>query len=207
MTARILQAARELSLLTAVEARLRHPGARLVPYRQSRVRLDGELRGGGRLEVGVRWPRGFFAPTEFILQSEATCTVDQTFSLYAGSSVEVVPGARLNLGGGYANQGASITCFEEISIGRDVAIGPEVMIRDSDSHIITGSTRGSTAPITIGDRVWIGARALVLKGVTIGDGAIVAAGAVVTRDVEAGTLVAGVPARYVRHATWEHETD
>jgi hypothetical protein len=207
MTARILQAAWELSLRSAVEARLRHPGARLVPYRRSRVRLDGELRGGGRLEVGVRWPNGFFAPTEFILQQGATCTVTETFALYAGCSVDVVPGARLNLGGGYANQGVAITCFEEISIGRDIAIGPEVMIRDSDSHLITGSARGSTAPIRIGDRVWIGARAMILKGVTIGDGAIVAAGAVVTKDVEAGTLVAGVPARYVRHAIWEHEPD
>jgi acetyltransferase-like isoleucine patch superfamily enzyme len=86
-----------------------------------------------------------------------------------------------------------------------VAIGPDVFIRDSDSHLISGSDRSATEPIRIGDRVWIGARAVILKGVTIGDGAIVAAGAVVTRDVEAGTLVAGVPAKYVRHATWEHE--
>ena len=62
-----------------------------------------------------------------------------------------------------------------------------------------------TQPITIGDHVWVGERAMILKGVTVGDGAVIAAGAVVTRDVEPGTLVAGVPARYVRHATWTHE--
>jgi acetyltransferase-like isoleucine patch superfamily enzyme len=117
----------------------------------------------------------------------------------------VVEGAHLTLGGGYANHGVALVCFQEIAIGRDVAIGPEVFIRDSDSHIITGSGRSSTEPIRIGDRVWIGARAVILKGVTIGDGAIVAAGSVVTKDVAPGTLVGGVPAKFIREATWEHE--
>lgn len=54
------------------------------------------------------------------------------------------------------------------------------------------------APIRVGNGVWIGARAVVLPGVTLGDGAVVAAGAVVTRDVPPDTLVAGVPARSIR---------
>jgi acetyltransferase-like isoleucine patch superfamily enzyme len=53
-------------------------------------------------------------------------------------------------------------------------------------------------PTKIGRDVWIGANAVILGGVTIGDGAVVAAGAVVTKDVEAGAIVAGVPARLVR---------
>ena len=57
---------------------------------------------------------------------------------------------------------------------------------------------GKTAPIHIGDDVWLATRAIVLRGVTIGDGAVVAAGAVVTRDVPERTLVAGVPARRIR---------
>ncbi|MBC8076121.1 MAG: hypothetical protein H7Y32_08620 [Chloroflexales bacterium] len=54
------------------------------------------------------------------------------------------------------------------------------------------------APVVIGRNVWVGAKATILQGVTIGDGAVVAAGAVVTRDVAAYTLVAGVPARPIR---------
>jgi acetyltransferase-like isoleucine patch superfamily enzyme len=207
MSSRIAHAARELSLRDAVGARLRRPGARVVPYRKARMRLDGEIDGGGRLEVGPRWPGGFFRPTQLIVHGGGSCTVTETFTLYSGGSLEVVEGAHLALGGGYANNGAAIVCFKEISIGRDVAIGPEVMIRDSDSHIISGSGRPATAPIRIGDRVWIGARAVILKGVTIGDGAIVAAGSVVTRDVAPGTLVGGVPAKFIRAATWEHEPE
>lgn len=54
------------------------------------------------------------------------------------------------------------------------------------------------APIHIGKRMWIGANATVLPGVTIGDGAVVAAGAVVTKDVPENTVVGGVPARVMR---------
>jgi acetyltransferase-like isoleucine patch superfamily enzyme len=53
-------------------------------------------------------------------------------------------------------------------------------------------------PITIGNNVWIGSNVTICPGVVIGDGAIIAAGSVVTKDVASETVVAGVPARYVR---------
>jgi acetyltransferase-like isoleucine patch superfamily enzyme len=72
---------------------------------------------------------------------------------------------------------------------------------DTNHHHIAGSP--TTAPTLIGAHVWIGARALVLRGVTIGDGAVVAAGAVVTTDVPSGALVGGNPARVIReHVAW-----
>ena len=55
-----------------------------------------------------------------------------------------------------------------------------------------------SAPMIIKDNVWIGMSAIILKGVTIGEGAIVAAGAVVTRDVPAHAIVAGVPAKVIK---------
>lgn len=194
----------EVSLPGALGARLRRPGARVVPYRQARLRLLGAIDGGGRLGVGKRWPDGNFAPSELIVRAGAHCRVEGEFDLYAGSSVIVERDAQLLLGSGFTNNGASIVCFAEISIGHDVAIGPEVYIRDSDSHVISDSSGPATQPITIGDHVWIGARAMVLKGVTINDGAIVAAGAIVTKDVPPETLVAGAPARVIRTATWTH---
>jgi acetyltransferase-like isoleucine patch superfamily enzyme len=55
-----------------------------------------------------------------------------------------------------------------------------------------------TKPIVVEDEVWIGGGAIITQGVKIGRGAVVAGGAVVTRDVEPGTIVGGVPARFIR---------
>jgi acetyltransferase-like isoleucine patch superfamily enzyme len=98
----------------------------------------------------------------------------------------------------YLNRRTEIVARREVVVGAHCAISWDVVITDSDEH--WREDVEMVQPVRIGDRVWIGARAIVLKGVTIGDGAIVAAGAVVTRDVPPGTLVAGVPARVVREA-------
>ena len=83
-------------------------------------------------------------------------------------------------------------------------ISEDVIIRDSDNHCIKKTGYQKTKPIYIGNHVWIGLRATVLKGVTIGDGAIVAAGAVVNKDVPPKTLVGGVPARIIsKNVEWE----
>jgi acetyltransferase-like isoleucine patch superfamily enzyme len=72
-----------------------------------------------------------------------------------------------------------------------------VSIFDNDWHRVDDKAE-TWAPVAIGNNVWIGLNATVLKGVTIGDGAVVAAGAVVTRSVPPKCLVAGVPARIVK---------
>ena len=85
----------------------------------------------------------------------------------------------------------------KITIGTKVAISREAFICTA-SHDITKPNRPLvTAPITICDGVWIGARAIVLPGVTIGEGAVVAAGAVVTKDVAPYAIVGGVPAKTI----------
>jgi acetyltransferase-like isoleucine patch superfamily enzyme len=92
-------------------------------------------------------------------------------------------------------------CDQAITLGADCAISWDVQFIDSDQHQIEGGP--GAAEIHVGDHVWIGQRALILKGVKIGDGAVVAAGSIVTHDVPAHSLVAGVPARVIRdHLAW-----
>ena len=87
---------------------------------------------------------------------------------------------------------------DKIRIGTKVAISREAFICTA-SHDITKPNRPLvTAPITICDGVWIGARAIILPGVTIGEGSVIAAGAVVTKDIPPRTLVAEVPAKVVK---------
>lgn len=90
-----------------------------------------------------------------------------------------------------------------IEIGNEVMLGPRVTIWGREHETAKGtsmmSQRKVSKKIVIGDDVWIGAHAVVLKGVTVGNGAVVAAGAVVTKDVPEFAFVAGVPAVVIKY--------
>jgi acetyltransferase-like isoleucine patch superfamily enzyme len=89
-----------------------------------------------------------------------------------------------------------------ITIGENCRLGPEVFVTASDYGRAPGQNMAEQVrderDITIGDDVWLGARVFVGTGVTIGDGCVVSANSVVTRDLPAGSIAAGVPARVVR---------
>lgn len=89
-----------------------------------------------------------------------------------------------------------------IKIGSHVLFGPGVAVISSNHGIAPGKLireqPDEDAPIVIGNDVWLGAYVVVTAGCTIGDGCVVGAGAVVTRDLPAGTLCAGVPAKVLR---------
>lgn len=99
------------------------------------------------------------------------------------------------------NIGCLLNLGDKITIGNHVGFGQQVMIL-TESHAIgpaeyrSGELRPK--PVKIGNGCWVGARAMILPGVTIGDGAVVAAGAIVTKDVPPHTVVAGIPAKVIR---------
>ena len=117
------------------------------------------------------------------------------------------PGAVIRIGRGTGISGGSICAAVSVTIGERCLIGADVAIVDTDFHAHdparrdTGWDDVASAAVHIGDDVFIGTRALILKGVRIGDGAVVGAGAVVTRSVPAHATVAGNPAVVVRAAT------
>ncbi len=112
--------------------------------------------------------------------------------------------AALIIGDDFGMTGGSLVCDQRITIGDRVWVGANAVICDTDFHPLDPEQRrldplaANTAPITIADDVFIGMQALILKGVSIGEGAVIAAGSVVTRDVPAGSVVAGNPARVIR---------
>lgn len=124
--------------------------------------------------------------------------VDESFAFFppfytdCGKNINIGKNVFLNMGCKFQDQGG-------IFIGDGTLIGHNVVLATLN-HAMDPEERSSMipAPIHIGKRVWIGANATVLPGVTIGDGAIVAAGAVVTKDVPENTVVGGVPARVLR---------
>lgn len=139
----------------------------------------------------------FISPSALIMKENSSLEVDH-FVIGSGSNVFIGNGAKLKLGSGYIDRKAVIYCYQDVSIGQDVMIAEDVMIRDSNNHTIAYEGYVKDAPVVICDKVWIGARATILCGVTIGEGSVVAAGSVVTKDVPAHCLVGGVPTKILK---------
>ncbi len=100
----------------------------------------------------------------------------------------------------FINSGCCLQDQGGITIGDGCLIGHQVVFATLN-HDLSPDNRNdmSAAPIVLGKNVWIGAHATILQGVTIGDGAVIAAGAVVTKDVPAKAVVAGVPAKIKKY--------
>lgn len=118
-------------------------------------------------------------------------------SFFPGVRLEVLEGGHIFIGNGtYLNRNTEIIAQQEVRIGRDCMIAWDVVIMDTDQHSLDdGPPVGK--PVIIGDHVWIGCRALILKGAHIGDHAVIGAGAIVTHDVPPGGIVTG-PAATLR---------
>lgn len=170
---------------------LSYPAVKISISRKARLKLLGDL------VLGQPQCPGSSLETRILLENEGKWLATGNFAVYAGSFVRVLKNGVLQTASGFINENVQITCAEKITIGDDCNIGRDVIIRDYDGHTIDPS-QPISAPVRIGEHVWIGQRAMILKGVTIGDGAVIAAGAVVTHDVPAGALAAGVPAKVIR---------
>jgi acetyltransferase-like isoleucine patch superfamily enzyme len=114
---------------------------------------------------------------------------------FSGVRLECWPGATITIGDGtYLNRNTEIVAARSVVIGRDCKVARDVIIMDTDQHELPG-TGLIVKPVEIQDRVWIGSRAMILKGVTIGHDSIIGAGAVVTKSVPPGGVVVGPAAR------------
>jgi UDP-3-O-[3-hydroxymyristoyl] glucosamine N-acyltransferase len=169
--------ARPLLLCRLVNAQMRLRGAR-VPVS---VALLGHAwaGGGGSIILGDRvLIRGTMAPVELLAR----------------------PGGRIEIGEGtFINYGVSITAYDSVSIGRDCQIGHYAFIYDNDEHDVHDKfSLPPSQPVVLEDRVWLGTRVTVLKGVRIGHDAVIGAGSVVTKDIPPRSIAAGVPARVLR---------
>jgi acetyltransferase-like isoleucine patch superfamily enzyme len=137
------------------------------------------------------------------LGNRVTLTCQPQGNVYRSSLRTYYKEAVIDIGDGCTIQGSIIHCNCAVTIGANTQFAPGVILCDNDSHapVLSGEARNERppeAPIKLGKNVWLGMRTIVLKGVTIGDNTIVAAGSIVTRDLPANVLAAGIPAVPIR---------
>jgi maltose O-acetyltransferase len=146
-----------------------------------------DVRSGARFEVARGATAGF----------GDGCVLDYGFVLESRGSIEV--GARTVFG-----HHCTVAADDSVRIGENCLIAEMVSIRDHDhdfsSSAVSIIDQGrKTAPIQIGDNVWVGAKATITKGVSIGSNSVIGAHAVVTGDLPEDCVAVGVPARVVRY--------
>lgn len=131
------------------------------------------------------------------------------FDNSTGSKIVVEAGAKLTIGNKSGMTNTAIYCQQEVFIGDYVNIGAGTIIFDTNFHSTnwqdridraTDISKRKNAPVRIEDFVFIGAKCIITKGVTIGEKSIIAAGSVVTKNVPAGEIWGGNPAKFIKAA-------
>jgi len=178
----------------------RAPGAYILPYRGARL----EIARGASIELNAHLIVNWFdtkhpgGTSYVVLENGAHLVVERQHTLYYGADIKVFSEGTLILGSGYCHSRAQIRCHKSITIGDGAAIARDVIIIDSDAHPLSYPGYVMSKDVRLEGNVWVGSRAMILKGVTVGAGAIIAAGAVVTKDVPSHSVVAGIPAKVIR---------
>jgi galactoside O-acetyltransferase len=152
----------------------------------------GRIGRHASIGAGIRWG----APANVFIGDEFGCD-DRCFIAAESGRIDIGDRVKFNV-----NVQVNAALGGAITIGDDVLVGPNVVLRATDHRFADPARRISeqghvAGRIVIGSDVWLAANVTVVGGVTIGDGAVVGAGAVVTKDVAPYAIVGGVPARMI----------
>ena len=183
-----------------MKCNVKRNGGKWIIYRGSHIQTDATAKICLNAKFVMAGRRVIGSPNVTKLQMDkwTTLEVNGNFAMSENTNIWITHSGKLILNGGFINEGVTITCAKRVIIGNNAHIAREAVIRDYDGHYIEETTYRTAKPVTIGDNVWIGYRAMILKGVTIGNNSVVAANSVVTKDVPANCIVAGNPAKIIR---------
>lgn len=191
-----------VSLAKTLRAQMRTPGC----YLHARAQVEGlrNIRVAGELKIGIRAPGFQSAADRTILLVQGKLLVQGSVSIGRGSRVQIGEQAVCQLFDCNLNGASDIVIRHGLTVGAGSTIAWGCQILDDDWHTLDYPGRRARAPqIVIGEQVWIGSRALILKGTRIGAGSVVASGAVVSGVFPERVLIAGNPARVLReNVTW-----
>ena len=168
--------------------------------------------------------------SKIYLISKGTIRIGNDFMFTSGDCINPIsrnlrgciytePHSKITIGDRVGISSSSFWISKELTIGNDVKIGADTLVIDTDSHQIDYRLRKKfphnqeeafflnsqihSAPITIEDDVWIGAKCIILKGVTIGARSIIGAGSVVTKNIPSDCIAAGNPCKVIKYLSKE----
>lgn len=132
--------------------------------------------------------------SEVTLERGGILKLGRRAKLCKNSSLRIRKGAECTIGAGASiGDGCIVTCHEKITIGKDTLLSPYVLVYDHDHDFKSKGyvlkRKYNTAPIVIGNNVWIGANTIILKGTVIGDNCVVGAGAVLSGTYPKGSII------------------
>ncbi len=178
----------------------RHPGLRIHPTASTNLAAARfELAPGAVLEIGP----GVVSeriPGEVCFHVEADARVEVGADTWLRCEVEKIrlvafPGARLSLGPECFLNGCQLSAKERVEVGRGAMIGPGTRVYDSDQHPLDVDTPEKSAPVTIGEFVWVASDVTVTRGSEIGAHSVVGSRALVGGRIEPHSLAYGIPAQ------------
>lgn len=145
-------------------------------------------------KVSIKLPALLPASCEVCVDKGGSLIIGKKVHAMKYSRIAVRKGGKVTIGDNlYMNNGCIITAHDSITIGNDVEFGPNVCVYDQDHDFRAEggikSKKFVTAPVIIGNNVWIGANSVILKGTVLGDNCVVGAGSVVKGKYEANTII------------------
>lgn len=173
---------------------IRKGQGKIIPYKGAVIDFDKTSQiylSDGDIVINANRLRGSKAETYLRMREAAVWNAEEGCELSYGSTIEVLKNARLDSGYFTMNSFATIVSGKHITIGKDVMIARNAIIFDSDFHEIRNSKKSieCSDDVTIGNHVWLGVNAVILKGVSIGDNSIVAANALITENISESLMV------------------
>ncbi len=163
------------------------------------VAKSAKIKVNGIFSFGIKRNRKSKIETRLLLEDNSQLIIKGNGHITYNGDIQVFKNAYLEIGKDCAiNMGFQCVCMEKIILGDDVHIGRDVWIRDNNGgHTVVIKGNKNSAPVTIGNHVWICSNVSITKGVTIGDGAIISANSVVNTNIPAGCMASGNPAKVI----------
>ena len=192
---------------------IRTDNSKIIPYKNAVIEINRNAKiylGGGDIEIGCELLKKSKTETYVRLRDNAIWSSSGGCKIAYGSTLEALENALFCNKYFTMNSNSVIIAAKKIQFGQDVMIGRNVVIYDSDHHIIRdeeGNISNFDAPVIIGDHVWLATNVTVLKGAVIGTGSVIAANAVVYGNVSSKSIYRNTEKVDVKknYGSWERQ--